>query len=204
MQLAGVARRDGGGASTRNQDYRHDDDRLRRNYLSPHSTPRKVTPVAAARAQFGQSRLRLIHPLDVPARQYAAGQDHSWPHASRRVSAVVGSIAALSLQHSERASLMADRWLERRSSRIAFRRQRHRLDDDRRERDLESRREPQGDRTDAGQCDRRGRIQACKKESRLHEAFVTLALIIVSAIRQKNVRQKNKRRQFSVSHFYVW
>src|SRR5262245_30304193 len=114
------------------------------------------------------------------------------------------ALAALPIQHSERASLVADRWLERRAARAAFRRQRHRLDDDRRECDLESRREPQGDRTDAGQRDRRRRIQSCKKESRLHEAFVTLALIIVSAIRQKNVRQKNKRRQFSVSHFYVW
>src|SRR5215468_5768392 len=112
------------------------------------------------------------------------------------------AIAALSLQHSERASLMADRGIERRSSRASFRRKRHRLDDDRRERDLESRREPQGDRTDAGQRDRRGRIQACKTESRLHEAFVTRALIMVSAIRQKNVRQKNKRRIF-LSHIFL-
>src|SRR5262249_19182046 len=108
-------------------------------------------------------------------------------------------LAALPLQHSERASLVADRGLERRAARAAFRRQRHRLDDDRRECDLESRRQSQGDRTDAGQRDRRRRIQACKKESRLHEAFVTRALIIVSAI-----RQKNERRHFSVSHFSVW
>jgi hypothetical protein len=31
-----------------------------------------------------------------------------------------------------------------------------------------------------------------------------MALIIVSAIRQKNVRQKNRRLHFSVLHFSVW
>src|SRR5262245_7268604 len=93
------------------------------------------------------------------------------------------ALAALPSQHSERASLVADRGLERRAARAAFRRQRHRLDDDRRECDFKSRRQSQGDRTNAGQCDRRRRIQACKTESRLHEAFVT---------------------HFSVSHFSVW
>src|SRR5262249_38287842 len=56
------------------------------------------------------------------------------------------------------------------AARIALRRKRHRLDDDRRERHFKSRRQSQSDRGDAGQCDQGRRLHAHQTQSRLHAA----------------------------------